>query len=565
MEKIDCIEDYFAGTRAYYLYFIGTFEKHPEYLEFILDKKYLNGAKVACVSNIMLAIKEDLVDTKGAMDYQSKVFLELMENSVGMIATKVSNGYKIGNYVFPDAVTLVAILRNKLAHGKYRIDFEHNRVILEHKGVDIVINIDRLVNFIMSSLCNKINGLSSSKYERNLVYLQRKTEKLEKGRLKDAGDVKRIIKSYNCLKFKVESTNGMPIFPQYLDYFNNFVILFNQEPYGALKSDYYKKMKLFFEKNNYVISTEYFKLDNDEDIDKIAQFVCGTIINNPNLNYSQQVRLIGEETQRKLDEKINGFNSMSANIHNLFLLDAIDKTKSVSREVLSNYIANKIGSEIRFSYDEYGMSLINMFSSLFMYPFDDVFETSGEYKINRGDSFDFGDLDLSLAKPNVCIVDESPIKNLSERLNSLLRQQNDVLNKINLQQTNLSRVDKNSVAFANINANISSLKNTLSVLMTEYLKVDSEHTMVKNDYMINRLHFENKAIIEGIRNAIAHGHYEFNINGNFLDTEIIFTDIYEGKITFQLRISFADFEELINNNYNAVLNYVRGKIKKKQR
>ena len=124
MDKLDCIEDYFASIRAYYLFQIGRFSNQPEYKSFILEKRFLNGAKVSFISNLMLAIKEDLVDNKGNMEYQSKVFLKSLENSVLYIATKVEDGYKLSNYTFPDAATLVAIVRNKLAHGKYTIDFE---------------------------------------------------------------------------------------------------------------------------------------------------------------------------------------------------------------------------------------------------------------------------------------------------------------------------------------------------------------------------------------------------------------------------------------------------------
>ena len=559
MDKIDCIEDYFAGTRAYYLFQIGIFENRPEYLDFILDKKYMTGAKVSFASNIMLGIKEDLVDTKGAMDYQSKVFWDSLERSVNLIATKVPNGYKLSNYIFPDAATLVAIVRNKLAHGKYKIDFEHNRVILEHKGVSIVINIDKLVCFIMGSFGNKIRDVRVEKYERNLAYLQQKTEKLANGKIKDESDIKRIIKSFNCAKFKVESLNGLPVFPEYIKYFEIFLEQFNNNPYPAMKSDYYKQMVSSFKKNNYKISMEYFKLKDDEQIDKIVKFISGEILENNNLNYEQKLKFIGTEVQRSLDSGINSFNSLAANTHNLMLLDAISKTKSVDKNVLSLYIENKLNTEIRFSYDEYGMVLISMFNSLFMYPFDDVFETSGEYKVNRNSSFDFSNLDLSMIKPTICNIDESPIKNALDRCNALMKRQSEVSQKLVVQQNNLVKVKGNSIAEGKINANISDLNNSLTLLMTEYIKADSEYNMIKNDYAVNRLHFENRAIIEGIRNAIAHGNYEFNINGDFFDTEILLNDIYEGENTFSVKISFREFEEMIDKNYDIVLNYIRNK------
>ena len=140
-----------------------------------------------------------------------------------------------------------------------------------------------------------------------------------------------------------------------------------------------------------------------------------------------------------------------------------------------------------------------------------------------------------------------------------------IVNKLNIQQNNLNKVMGKPDAFNRIKTNIADLKNTLSVLISEYVKVDGEYNAVKNDFVANNLHFKNRAIIEGIRNAIAHGNYEFNIKGNVLDTEIVFNDIYEGNNTFQLKISFGDFEEMINKNYEVILNYIRGKKQQKNR
>ena len=90
-----------------------------------------------------------------------------------------------------------------------------------------------------------------------------------------------------------------------------------------------------------------------------------------------------------------------------------------------------------------------------------------------------------------------------------------------------------------------------------------EYNEIKNDYSLNSEYFKNMAIIEGIRNSIAHGHYEFIFNGNFDETIMVFSDLYEGKLTFQTKISFSDFEKFIENNNKVVINFVKDKINKK--
>ena len=59
--KKDNIMDYYLGNKAYNLFLQGIIYNNPIYSEGILDKKNINATKIGCISNIFLAIKEDLV------------------------------------------------------------------------------------------------------------------------------------------------------------------------------------------------------------------------------------------------------------------------------------------------------------------------------------------------------------------------------------------------------------------------------------------------------------------------------------------------------------------------
>lgn len=559
MDKINCIEDYFSGIRAYYLFKLGQFYDKPEYMDFILDKRNINASKIVFLSNIMLAIKEDLVDSKGAMNYKSKVFINSLEESVNFVATKVDDGYKIGNYIFPNAASLVAIVRNKLAHGKYKMDLDHNRVILEHKGIDIVINIDKLVNFILMGFRNTMKDTRNKRYERNFVYIKRNNVS-RCDRIKDLSEVRRFIKKYNYISFVINSLNEFPVPYDCILLFESFLNDFDNDGYLYLKSDRYRDLVKYLNKRNCNISYECKNLTDEKEISRIVNFAYEEIINNDNLDYNQQIKLIGFEIQKSINSKHNLFNAIAANVDNLIELFAISKMNSVNKNDISSYIANHYIDEIKSGYDEYGMILIGMFNSLFVYPYDDVFETSGEYKLERTDGFDFSNLDLSIVKPVVMNIDDSPLRNIEDKYNAMLKRQDDISKKLEVQNNNLLKVKGNKMAEININKGIIDLQKKLANIISEVVIVNSKYNMIKNDYIVNRLYFENRAIIEGIRNSIAHGNYEFIVDGNFFDTKIIFKDIYEGEITFQLEISFRDFEEIINSNYDIVLDFIRNKI-----
>lgn len=558
MNKIDCIIDYFSSTRAFYLFYKGNFLNDNFYKSFILDKKYLIGAKVACVSNIMLAIKEDVVFNSGNLVYKSKIFLSSLEKSASFIATKVDNGYKLGNYVFSDVSLMVAVIRNKFAHGDYIIDFEHNRVILNYKENEIIINVDKLINFILMAFNNTMKDMITDKYERNLVYYTRGNKNRVK-KIRDLSEVKSIVRNINYVNFILESVNGMPINENCIKLFDAFLNFFNKDTYMALKSDKYKILVLQLFNMGCSIRYEYKNLRDNDEINRIVNFASNEIVGNENLDYDQQIEVLELEVLKSINKDILGFDVIAANVNNLFILNAISKTNSVDRDVLSNYIFSQYNTQIRSGYGEYGITLISMFNSLFMYPFDDVYDNVGGYTYNRKDSFDFSKLDLSMINPVVITIDKQPLIDAENKINKIVSNQVNVSKKILVQRENLKKVSRNVNAINAINNNILNMEQHIISLFNDYLVSYNEYNNIYNDFNDNLLYFRNKAIIEGIRNSIAHGSYEFLCVGNYNDTQIIFNDIYDGNLTFNLKISFSELEMILENNFPVVMDYLYNK------
>ena len=147
MNKVECIGNYYLATKAYYLFLTGNIYKEEEWTKFILDKDYICGSKVSFITNIMMSVKEELVDKLEGLVYESKLFVNSMDKLVEFISEKVDGGYKVSDYVFPDAITLVAVIRNKFAHGDYLIDFEHSRIIINYQENELIFNIDKITQF----------------------------------------------------------------------------------------------------------------------------------------------------------------------------------------------------------------------------------------------------------------------------------------------------------------------------------------------------------------------------------------------------------------------------------
>lgn len=560
MDKLKCIADYYAGNKAYYLFWRGKYSGYPEWRRYILENKYFVGAQIGCISNIMLGIKEDLVDNKGGFVYESKVFLKALEDSAEVISKKVSDGYKIDNYIFPDAATVVAIVRNKLAHGKYIIDFEHERVILEHKGNEMTISLYKLKTFIMKAFKSALSDVKTNKYDRSVVYFNNKSNTVRTKGFINLSEVRGVIKTFKYVEFLLESIDNEYIPKFCIDMFEQFLKAFKERPDVVLQSQLYTDLCKLLKQNGCKISYTVKKINNSKDYAEILEFFDKQVIDHSELTYLQQLEILGIEIQRKIDNKYNSFNPIAANVKNLILLDGIARNGSIDDMVLSSFANKELEKDIRFHYDEFGMSLISMFNSLFMYPFDDVYSIGGEYTPDRSSGLDFSKLDFSMIKPDVLSIADSPLVKAKEKVDSLINRQKEVTDKINAQQYNLNNVSGNPSAVIAINNNINDLKQKLVDLTCDYVKFEQEYLDIKKDYDDNSLYFKNMAILEGIRNSIAHGHYEFVSNGDFFDTIIVFNDLYEGKLTFQAKISFYDFEKMINENSQIVIKFINDKI-----
>ena len=110
------------------------------------------------------------------------------------------------------------------------------------------------------------------------------------------------------------------------------------------------------------------------------------------------------------------------------------------------------------------------------------------------------------------------------------------------------------------------VRSKLNEAKIEYRKTINEKNTLKKEldyFNNNKKYFENKAIITGIRNSIAHGNYKIKLSKKIGDTMITFDDIYLGKTTFHAEVYLVDFYNFIYNNQQIVVYYLES-LKGKQ-
>ena len=537
--KKDNIMDYYLGNKAYNLFLQGIIYNNPIYSEGILDKKNINATKIGCISNIFLAIKEDLV-SKDKEGYNSRILISELENNVSLIATKENNGYRINNYLFPDAPTLVSVLRNKLAHGLYTMDLEHNRIIFNIESNEVIINIDKLSTYVISCLKSYTKVNNSSIYKRDFV-INNKVDTTREKPMKSINELNNFIKNSREIEIILIKKDNTLI--------SNYVVWELENIIDEYRITKNNKLLINFEnkyKDEYDFKWNIKKL-NDDKTKELSNFILNIIPED--ITYNEEVMVILKEYAYKMNNNYNKFNVIMENLTNLVLLDEIKENNTINSNILFNKLKEKYNN-IYISYNTLISSSIAMFNSLFSYANDDVYKNDNKYTLLDNNGLDYSKLDLSLINVQIKTIDNTIINELNIRKTAKEKELNLIDTKITKELNNLNIVKSksNTNAINNITNKLTNLYNIKNTLTIEHNNIINELNICNNYYNNNILYLENESIITGIRNSIAHGNYEVVQCNNINDTYIVFNDIYEGKLTFKGTIKILDFIDLIDNN-----------------
>ena len=546
MDKRKSIVDYYNANQAYFDYLQGILGNSAGNCKNIFNDGNIYGAEVGCMSNILLAIKEDIVLKKET--YESNLFGNLLEQSVELIASKVPNGYMIDNYVFNSAAELVSKLRNKLAHGDFTLDLKHNRIILNIDDEnEVKVRINKLSTFIVNALSRYLKDRERNKNKRDLIIIDRNISHRQNPIVNDK-ELRNVIKDFYCIEFVLTRSDSKNI---ELSVLNDFEEAFNK---------YKKDKKLIhmsqFKNNldsNYEFKINRMSIENDQDIDKLVYYIKEKCPDN--LNYEAQLLFIGEEIKPYLNKDYEKMNPLYSNLLNLLILSELEKTNSFN--VLKQRLIETYERPLIIDYNNLASVCIAMFNALFSYSLDDYYKDSLEFDNFQNNGFDYSLLDLSLINPSIVTIDEVKISEVENSCNSISNVIKKIEDKIteNLKSLKIVKEKGNSKAETTININLQKLEEKKNELKNKLSEKKKHLSNLKSYYLNNINHIKNRAIIEGIRNAIAHGNYKIDLN--FGDYILIFTDLYEGKVTFEAKIPLLDFIKTVESNTSVIKKYIK--------
>jgi len=552
MEKIDCIEEYYSSVKAYYLFLMGNAFKNEEWQKYILNDNYLNGAKVYFISNLFLDIKEDLVSKVGFKSFESNIMYNQLDNTVEIIANKIDKGYKLNKKEFASSADVIAFLRNKFAHGKYVIDFDHNRVVFDDNGSNVIVNINKLMLFTITAVFDYLKYQKRFELSRNVFIYTDKNKKEKK--INTTSELRNVIKKIKLVKFKLKSDNDKEISLVCLKRLDNFIKYYSENYNNALKSNLYKELKSLLKENNVSLTIEEKRLKKQEDINTIEEFFKTEVMNNNEFDFNKEIEIIGRKIEIILANE--DYLNVTSGIKHLILLDAISNKRLSNLDALKNYLYTNSDITLNLLYEDIGVSYLSMLNTLFSYPFDDIYNGANDYKKITSDDFDFSKLDLSLIDVSKIDIFSNTINEKEVICNGLLKRKEQTEKNIEQQKKNLKELKNKSKDTTNLEAIIGNMKKTLKQ-QNKSLKAELESYNEMKEYFNNNYnYFRNKRIVEGIRNSIAHGNYKFITKKNSLDTLIEFSDIYEDKLTFRGTITFRDLETLLDDNFSIIQDFI---------
>lgn len=544
MNKEETIIKYFSGNYAYDLFLMGMIFGNPIYSEYISNKEYLNGAIVGNISSIFLAIKEKMVDKNNNI----LLPISLMEKNVNIIANKTDCGYEINGYTFKDSYTLVTTIRNKLGHGEYLIDFAHNRIILKVDGNDIVIQIPKLTNFVISSFSSTLQNYNTSSFTRCFVYSKSIIGK-DKERY-SLNEYKNMIASYYKYNITIKRKDGSPIEGFIFDRFNENVSSFSKSLDLSELMDFERKVKEDYEVTWNKVSTK------NEDTKMLASFLYNsTTLNTP---YERVIEIIGYEVDKLFNkDKFDNFSMIASGVHNLLLLNSIKELGTSNYEKVHDDIIKKYG-KLYIATDDLAQSLISSFNALFAYGYDDVLHNKNEYQSLDLDGFDYSLIDTSSFNVEVEKTDDGYITDLGVKENAIKNNINKLNNALVSSNNNLAKVTSigNQKGINAITSQINTINGNINGYNIDLANIQNTLNNVNNYVSTYASLIKNEKIINGIRNSIAHGNYKVILKETLKDSLIEFTDFYEGEVTFKASISIDNFVEFLQKSAIEIEKYL---------
>lgn len=550
-EKAREIIDYHNGIASYYSYLATCLGDDAFDPELIKDENNITHAKVALMALYFTTEKEKIVKKKEivggpANEFDPKIIDEKLAKSIEIIAKKTKDGYTIGEYTDENPSNIIALIRNKFAHGKYSIDTENKIIHFYHKKgtIDMPVSIDDLFLLICQSVVN-LTGYPKTNEVIRVHAEHHHVMDLGFKHISSREEAKKFLQVARFREFKFSTLDKSDLEEEALEGFLAF--LDKRKEIASDKGTVNYITDLFNNvayKNGCVLNSRKMKL-TDEEIESILDYLDSNtgIYDVEDLRFQAEYLLTLGVQKKMPTYEANPI--LRGLIYNMHLLNGMDQGEFDFDKLLEGKSMSMHQSAVECVVS----GLLANFNALYIYPYEDVYLNGCKYAEERFDQFNFGELDFSFINPKKLTIYTAPLDQSKMVYDAKYNEAMKQLDKVNKAKENLAKAEEKGNQ-----KGIEYWENYIDKENMEYLKMignlvilQTDLQILQSDYDVNSDYFRNRAIVDGIRNAIAHGNITIN---KFVgpkkidDITITFKDIYEGETTFELEISIRDFEKL---------------------
>lgn len=541
-------------------------EANIKYLEYLnsfgekndLDEKSINLLKVGYATFALLLWKDEIIKKDSEYNLSTTVVEEILDEHINIITNK-KNIWSIGQIEFTSSLDLLNVLRNKLAHGDYQI--KENEIILEINDKIGSVNIDRLLDLTIQ-LDQNLSLIQKQK--ENTVGMIRNKNALENINIKTKNDLDKALSNMSYIEIKEKPRKLCLRTKEYIALAINLKKVVKTSIQNLRKVDNLTsvpKLKFLLEQVNMDAKVTETMSTDLEATEKARKMYVSRINEMRAISPIMQQKYLAFWLQEAIKKEMQKKSISFGIVNNEVLLKELKKNPN--RNLINIIEQNKFGPLLTVENEKTVLTayLINFYFT-YIYALDNILNEKNKEDIRdivENKAFDFSKLDLSGIK-NQMNIETKNFSNFEGQTNKL---DSDILN-----------LDTRIYKLQNI---IDSLKNVIvshperKIIYDKNILIQEE-ALSKRDYIIGLKervekyykedlprYKKNRAIIEHIRNSIAHGNISLNIfNGNYTleDALLTFNDEHDGKTT-TIQLTLKEFETLFSNeNIKTILDFI---------
>lgn len=541
-------------------------EANIKYLEYLnsfgekndLDEKSINLLKVGYATFALLLWKDEIIKKDSEYNLSTTVVEEILDEHINIITNK-KNIWSIGEIEFTASLDLLNVLRNKLAHGDYQI--KENEIILEINDKIGSVNIDRLLDLTIQ-LDQNLSLIQKQK--ENTVGMIRNKNALENINIKTKSDLDKALSNMSYVEIKEKPRKLSLRTKEYIALAINLKEVVKTSIQNLRKVDnltLVPKVKFLLEQVNMDAKVTETMSTDLEATEKARKMYVSRINEMRTVSPIMQQKYLAFWLQEAIKKEMQKKSISFGIVNNEVLLKELKKNPN--RNLINIIEQNKFGPLLTVENEKTVLTayLINFYFT-YIYALDNILNEKNKEDIRdivENKAFDFSKLNLSGIK-NQMDIETKNFSNFEGQTNKL---DSDILN-----------LDTRIYKLQNI---IDSLKNVIVSHPERKEVLDKniliqEEALSKRDYIIGlkervkkyceedlTRYKKNRAIIEHIRNSIAHGNISLNIfNGNYTleDALLTFNDEHDGKAT-TIQLTLKEFETLFSNeNIKTILDFI---------